>query len=148
MNQRILVAVDGSNISDLALKEAIKLAQDRRARLRIVHVVNEVTLNLYVDSRSLNKFFESCRTSGQRILAKARAVASGFGVEAETNLLEIQTIGRRVADMIVDHAKSIPTDLIVMGTNRRRGLQLTLRGSVARDVARLSPIPVSLIHEH
>ena len=39
MYKHILVAVDGSDISNLALREAIKLAKDQQAVLRLVHVV-------------------------------------------------------------------------------------------------------------
>jgi len=41
MYKQILVAVDGSDASNLALKEAIKLAKDQQAALRLIHVVDE-----------------------------------------------------------------------------------------------------------
>lgn len=40
--QAILVAVDGSDTSDLALQEAIKLAREMESQMRIVHVVDFV----------------------------------------------------------------------------------------------------------
>lgn len=40
MYNRILVAVDGSDTSDLALREAIELAKDQHSALRLVHVVD------------------------------------------------------------------------------------------------------------
>ena len=40
MYKRILVAIDGSDTSDLALREAIGLAKDQNAMLRLVHVVD------------------------------------------------------------------------------------------------------------
>ena len=40
MYKRILVAIDGSDTSNLALQEAIKLAKDRHSMLRLVHVVD------------------------------------------------------------------------------------------------------------
>lgn len=40
MYKRILVAVDGSDTSLLALEEAIKLAKDQSANLRILHVMD------------------------------------------------------------------------------------------------------------
>jgi nucleotide-binding universal stress UspA family protein len=39
---RILVAVDGSAGSELALDEAIQLAQTQGAQLRLVHVMDEL----------------------------------------------------------------------------------------------------------
>ena len=40
MYKCILVAIDGSVTSDLALREAIGLAKDQNAMLRLVHVVD------------------------------------------------------------------------------------------------------------
>ncbi len=40
MYERILVPIDGSDPSDLALREAIALAKDRNARIRIFHGVD------------------------------------------------------------------------------------------------------------
>ena len=40
MYNRILVAIDGSNTSDLALREAMRLAKDQHAMLRLVHIVD------------------------------------------------------------------------------------------------------------
>ena len=41
MYKKILVAIDGSHTSSLALQEAIKLAQEQSARLRLVHVIDK-----------------------------------------------------------------------------------------------------------
>ncbi len=40
MYKRILVAIDGSDTSNLALQEAIKLAKDQNSILRLFHVVD------------------------------------------------------------------------------------------------------------
>ncbi len=40
MYERILIAVDGSNTSELAVGEAVKLATGHPSQLRIVHVVD------------------------------------------------------------------------------------------------------------
>ena len=40
MYKCILVAIDGSVTSDLALREALKLAKNQNAMLRLVHVVD------------------------------------------------------------------------------------------------------------
>lgn len=44
MYKQILVPVDGSDTSNLALKEAIKLAKEQQAALRLIHVVDETTI--------------------------------------------------------------------------------------------------------
>ncbi len=47
MYKRILVPVDGSAVSALGLLEAVRFAKDQRARLRIVHIVDESVLIQY-----------------------------------------------------------------------------------------------------
>lgn len=144
MYKHILVAVDGSDTSKLALQEAITLVKEWQAQLRIVHVVEEVTLNIdamYV----LDAYQEAMRKTGEEVLKKAEAIARESGVKAETKLLEIETLGHRITDMIVEEAQNWPADLIVLGTHGRRGFNHLLMGSVAEGIVRISPKPVLLI---
>jgi nucleotide-binding universal stress UspA family protein len=46
------------------------------------------------------------------------------------------------ADSILDSAKTLPCDLIVMGTHGRRGISHTISGSVAEAVLRKAHCPV------
>lgn len=144
MYKHILVAVDGSDTSKLALREAITLVKEWQAQLRIVHVVEEVTFNIdamYV----LDAYQEAMRKTGEEVLKKAEAVARESGVKAEIKLLEIETLGHRIPDMIVEEAQNWPADLIVLGTHGRRGFNHLLMGSVAEGIVRISPKPVLLI---
>jgi nucleotide-binding universal stress UspA family protein len=47
-----------------------------------------------------------------------------------------------VANTIVEYAKTIQADLVVMGTHGRTGLAHFIIGSVAERVVRLAPCPV------
>ena len=145
MYQRILIAVDGSELSNHALREAIALAQNQHAALRIVHVVDEVTLNWEGEYVDLLEIMESFRESGQRILENAQNIAREAGMEHEAKLLEIQTFGHRISDMILEEAKDWPADLIVVGTHGRRGLHDVLLGSVSDGVAHRATVPVLLV---
>ena len=61
----------------------------------------------------------------------------------ETQLRELK--GGRVADAILQEAKSTSCDLIVIGTHGRRGFSRVLLGSDAENVLRESPVPVLLV---
>jgi len=145
MYQRILIAVDGSELSNHALREAIALAQNQHAALRIVHVVDEVTLNWEGEYVDLLEIMESFRESGQRILENAQNIAREAGMEHEAKLLEIQTFGHRISDMILEEARDWPADLIVVGTHGRRGLHAVLLGSVSDGILRRATVPVLLV---
>jgi nucleotide-binding universal stress UspA family protein len=144
MYKHILVAVDGSDTSNLALREAAALAREMQAKLRIVHVVEEVTLNIDAEF-VMGEYQEAMRKTGEEVLRKAEAAARESGIKAETKLLEIETLGHRITDMIVEEAQSWPADLIVLGTHGRRGFNHLLMGSVAEGIVRISPKPVLLI---
>ncbi|MDO9065394.1 MAG: universal stress protein [Sulfuricella sp.] len=145
MYQRILIAVDGSDLSNHALREAVALAQSQHAALRIVHVADEVTLNWEGEYADMSEILESFRESGRRVLEKAQNIAREAGMEHEAKLLEIQTFGHRISDMILEEAKDWPADLIVVGAHGRRGLHDVLLGSVSDGVARRASVPVLLV---
>ena len=145
MFKRILVAVDGSHTSELALQEAIKLAGEVRAQLRIVHVVDNVNLNLSAEFPNPSEIWDAMTKAGQAILHKAGAVANATGIAVESGLIEIDTLGHRIPEMIAADADAWPADLIVIGTHGRRGLSHLLLGSVAEGVVRVATKPVLLI---
>jgi nucleotide-binding universal stress UspA family protein len=145
MFKRILVAVDGSSMSEQALQEAIKLAKELQAQLRIVHVVDIVSFNLDAEFSNFSEISDSITKSGLEILRKAEAVARTAGILVETRLIENDTLGKRVPEMIAADAESWPADLIVICTHGRSGLSHLFLGSVAERVVRVATKPVLLI---
>ncbi len=142
MYRRILVAVDGSDISTRALEEALRLCKDQHAQVRIVHAVDLVPSvdEGYVD---FDAYEREELEKGQAILNRAVAVARGAGVEPESSLVEV--CKRRISTAIVDEAKRWEADLIVMGTHGRSGLTQLLLGSVTEGVVRSGLTPVLLV---
>ena len=145
MFKRILVAVDGSHTAELALQEAIKLAKELQAKLRIVHAVDIVNINLGAEFPNPPEISDALIKSGQRILRKAEAVASEAGIAVETRLIEIDTLNHRIPEMIAADAEAWPADLIVICTHGRKGFSHLLLGSIAEGVVRVATKPVLLI---
>lgn len=145
MFKRILVAVDGSHTADQALQEAIKLAKELRAKLRIVHAVDIVNINLGAEFPNPSELSDAITKSGQEILRKAEAVARTAGIPVETRLIEIDTFGHRIPEVIAADAEAWPADLIVICTHGRSGLSHLFLGSVAEGIVRVATKPVLLI---
>lgn len=146
MYQHIMVPVDGSEISRNALQEAIKLAQHFKARLKLVHVVEDARIfdaEGMVDYAALR---EIATKAGEQLLARAKDMAAKAGLDAETTLLE--SGGDRNENVIVAEARQWQADLIVIGTHGRSGVSRWLFGSVAEGVVRGSDAPVLLIRAH
>ncbi|MEW6326918.1 MAG: universal stress protein [Thermodesulfobacteriota bacterium] len=145
MYRQILVPVDGSSTANLALQEAIKFVRGQQATLRIIHVVDLVTLTLGQEFTQAGEIQRMLRESGEAILKEAEMATRQAGVPAETRLIELQTTGRHISSAITEEARKWPADLIVIGTHGRRGIHHLLMGSVAEGVIRTSPKPVLLI---
>jgi nucleotide-binding universal stress UspA family protein len=146
MYKHILVAVDGSDTSNLALQESIKLAKEQQAALRLVHVVDETPTYMTMDTAyALADFQKAMREAGEKVLATSAATARQAGAEVDTKFIVLQAVTQRICDAIVEEAKRWPADLIVIGTHGRHGFNHLLLGSVAEGVIRLAASPVLVI---
>jgi len=149
MFRRIMVPIDGSAPSRRGLEEAILLARDQAARLCLLHVVDESVVTrsfdgiTYMPAGYVDDLTQGLTSAGKRLLASAAAKARARRVKVDTALLE--TLGRRVADVIVAEAKKWKADVIVLGTHGRAGLSRVVLGSDAELVVRESPVPVLLV---
>ena len=149
MFRRILVPIDGSAPSRRGLEEAIMLAKDQKARIGLLHVVDESIVTrtfdgtTYMPATYIDDFMRSLTTGGKRLLARAEARVGRRRVKVDIVLRE--TLGRRVADVIVAEAKKWRADVIVLGTHGRGGLSRVVLGSDAELVVRESPVPVLLV---
>jgi len=146
MYSKILLAVDGSEISQHAMQHAIELARSLSATLRMIHVLDMSWLpigpEVAIDTGALSA---ARRDVGEKIITAARDSAQQAGFEAEAVLVETETPIQHVAELIVREASRWGADLLVLGTHGRRGFQHLMLGSVAEKVARLSSRPVLLI---
>jgi nucleotide-binding universal stress UspA family protein len=146
MYKHILAAVDGSNTSNFALQESIKLAKEQHAALRLIHVVDDTPPYMTMDTvYALADFQKALREAGQKVLATCAATARQAGVEVDTKFLALQAQPKRICDAIVEEAKRWPADIIVVGTHGRHGFNHLLLGSVAEGVIRLAASPVLVI---
>ena len=149
MFRRILVPIDGSPTSRRGIEEAIRLASDQKARICLLHVVDQLVATggldamMYVPPSYSDEFIRALREGGKKLLAGAESKVRKHGIEVEAVLLE--TVGRRVADLIIKQAKKWRADVIVLGTHGRRGLSRVLMGSDAELVLRETPVPVLLV---
>ena len=145
MYKRVLVAVDGSSTSTLALREAIKLAKEQQSIVRLVHVVDLSTTYMDVETPwPRDEIQRAYREEGRKILKKAETAARRAGIQFDSKLLEVD-YGGRITEAISDQAERWPADLIVIGTHGRRGVSHLLLGSVAEGVVRVATKPVLLI---
>lgn len=148
MYKKILVAIDDSATSRVALAEAIHIARTSNAKLYITHVVDETLLNMHghakLDMGSSDDAAVSLSAAGKLLLANALQEAEG--IDAEAILLE--AFKRGIADVIDEKAKELGVDLIIIGRHGRRGLATLILGSVAEQLAKIADASVLLVRKH
>jgi nucleotide-binding universal stress UspA family protein len=145
--KRILVPVDGSPTAAKGMKEAIKLVRQGHGKLLLLHVVEEYSAFVAPEvGMNIGPILDSLRKAGKRTLARIARSAERARVQPRTVLAE--NFGGRVAETIVEQARRLRADLIVMGTHGRRGVNRVLLGSDADLVVRYSPVPVLLVPAH
>ena len=144
MYERLLVPVDGSKTSIQGLEEAIKLARQLNASIRLIHVLDDVTLEPEgAPSLTVARDSGARRAAANAILSDGTARVARSGVEVDSVLVE--ATGSPTGKYIVDYAKECRADLIACGTHGRRGLRRLVMGSDAEYVVRHAPAPVLLV---
>lgn len=142
---QILVAFDGSPTSEKALDEAIRLARLTGARLRLLHVVDELSyVNGFETAMNYaNEIVPLMQAAGEKLLALGRKKAADKGVDADSVLI----VGGpgRIYEQVAEQARSVKADLIVVGSHGRRGIGRVLMGSDAEQIVRTAPVPVLVV---
>jgi nucleotide-binding universal stress UspA family protein len=138
MNPRsIVVAVDGSATAHRALMAASQLAGQFGSALHMVHVV-DVMPALTPEALPSAEVYRQLKIDGQRVLDAAMAELP----QPAPGLRQTHLHLGRADHRIVQTAKDLKADLIVLGTHGRTGLARVLLGSVAEHVTRHAPCDV------
>lgn len=145
MYRRILVPVDGSDASNLALKEALKLADDHHSVLRLVHVVDPTSVHALLEGPYVVGYQKLLDAAGQKVIDDCSAIVRGAGIKFDAASIAIAKRGQRIYDVIDEEAGRWQADVIVVGTHGRRGIRHLLLGSVAEGLTRVATKPVLLV---
>lgn len=138
----IVVGIDFSELSDSALDHAIELAGQRpESELHVLHVDDHL--------RTSGSGVEGVEAQLARIerhaQARVEALARQAGKRSSLRRLYSHYRVGSAADQIVQLAADLDADVVVVGTNGRRGVQRLLIGSVAERVVRLARCPVWVV---
>ncbi len=135
--ERFLVATDGSESSEGAVREALRLAQKCGARVYVLSVVAGGVEHETLGEQLLDKEMDSARARLDAI--KARAIAAG--VECESQVVQ----GTKRYEQIIGEADRWHADLIFMGGRSERGVTRFLAGNPTRDVVQRAHCAVLVV---
>ena len=140
--KRILVPIDFSECSKKALRYAVALAKEHEAAITLLYAVpTHYAVGEYggINYAALEG---DMRASGDKQLS-ALVVDEVRGEVAADRLVRT---GSAPAE-IIEVARSLPADLIVISTHGRTGLKHMFLGSVTEYVVRHAPCPVLVVRE-
>ena len=144
MFQRILIPTDGSDITAKAIDTAVKLAKFHNARLFAISVKEPFPYSAVSEMQPTppQEFFDAQERIAQERLGQVLALARAHGLEVEAHSVE----ALHPWEAIIEHARRIDADLLVMATHGRRGLQALLLGSETQKVLTHCAFPVLVVH--
>jgi len=141
MYKKILVPLDGSELAKKALDHAEKLAKIFESEIFLFQVVPfmpiygspELVTPLVIDERQKEAVEKYLSNLADELKEK------GLKVNA------VVKTGQQVAVEIIDFAKEIGADLIIMSTHGRSGITRWVLGSVALKVLTRAETPILLL---
>jgi nucleotide-binding universal stress UspA family protein len=143
MFKRILVPTDGSDITAKAVDAGIKLAQSVGAQLYTISVKEPFPYSAISEMQPVppQDFFDAQdRIANKRVHAVVEmAHAAGMTCQAHT----VEAL--HPWEAIIDHARHMECDLLVMASHGRRGVSALLLGSETQKVLTHSAIPVLVV---
>jgi nucleotide-binding universal stress UspA family protein len=149
--KKILIALDYDPPAESIAEKGYELAQSMNAEVILLHVISEA---FYYSTQNYSPIMgfegfnnlDMVQLTNMEILKKA---AQDYLDISKKHLGDnnIQTVVREgdFAESIVDAAKQLEADIIVMGSHGRHGLDKMLLGSVAEQVLHKTDIPLFII---
>ncbi|WP_123533366.1 universal stress protein [Halosimplex salinum] len=141
MPENVLVAFDGSPLSQRALTYAIENFSD--ATITTIYVIDPIDSVVDVEAGGLpvaEDWYDNARERATIIHTTATDLAGEYDIELNT----VTEVGRP-ARAILEYADDHGIDQIVAGSHGRSGIERTLLGSVAETVTRRARIPVTIV---
>lgn len=145
LHMKILLAIDHSNFSKMAMQTVAKQFQPRGTQVRLLHVVEPISAYISVDIiphfvPHIAKVEQERRKEAKILVERAarHLRKAGFKTSEIVEEGDPKTV-------IIDHAASWHADLIVLGSHGWKGLGRFLMGSVSEAVTRHAGCSVEIV---
>ena len=148
MFKKILIPVDGSDLSTKAATTGINLAKELGAHVVFLHAMApfiapyaaDVAL---VDDKTQMMFEKSIVDASAQILVDAKKIAEASGVPCDS----VSAVNSRPEVLIEENVKALGCDLVVIATHGRGALGRLLMGSVTTSLLSILTVPVLIYRD-
>jgi len=137
--KKILVAHDGSKLSDKALKKGVEIAVRFDSNLTVLTVIPDLYLTELSDL-DRKRIMDALTEETMIAMEKIRSTLAGKSVEAKTI-----TRQGMPAEKILETAKKMKVDLVIVGSHGRHGAKKFLLGSISSKVVEYATCPVLVV---
>ena len=141
----VLIPIDFSETSMLAVRHAAFLAQYQKSTLYVLHVINVNfgSIELFVPVIDFNTQHKLEEKAWERLKDLTQEISNEFQIEVVPELRN-----GSASKHIVEFGKQVQADLIVMGTHGYSPFEELLIGSTALKVFIKAPCPVIAMRQH
>ncbi|HEX2950003.1 MAG TPA: universal stress protein [Armatimonadota bacterium] len=152
MYKKIVVPLDGSELSKVALPHACEIARAFGASVTLLSVIEPIVRAYFwatdpyglLAAESAAEYEEHREHNvAEAFLNQIKEEMSSKGIEIKTEVLDGDP-GSEICDYVVEHK----ADMIIMSTHGRSGVKRWVYGSVAEKVLHGADVPVLLVRSH
>jgi hypothetical protein len=135
--EKLLLATDGSQFSEGAIREAIRLAKQCSSKLTAITVIETNAEYETIAPQLLERSEKAAREH----LEAVKALAKNEGIDCATSILE----GEESFNFIAEEAAKTKASMIIMGRRGRTGLKRLTMGSTTARVIGHAPCSVLVV---
>lgn len=145
MFKHILLPVDGSQTSLMAVEKAKGLAQAFGSAVTLIYVFDPYAFSGVGTDFAYGQaqYLGAATAEANGALGAATESLQAAGITVSASIVENHAIYRG----ILETANSVGADLIVMGSHGRRGLEKLVLGSVAAQVLAHAHLPILIVRD-
>jgi nucleotide-binding universal stress UspA family protein len=136
--EKILIATDGSERNRAAVEEGLQIGRVCGSTVYATYVMDLGSIESASPDVMVRDTWTVIQKEAEHALERVRSAAEGV-------YLETTTLEGKPAVEIVRFAQENGIDLIVIGTQGKRGFERLLLGSVAETVVRTAPCKVLVV---
>jgi nucleotide-binding universal stress UspA family protein len=148
MYKKIIVPIDGSYTSSLALDEAIKLGKSLNSIIDVVHVahtLDNLELPDNIDRSASANAYAAWVNAGKSVLDYAKNQLNAAHLQGNMMLIENLSKREDIGFAILETAHKLQAELIIIGAHGLSGIKEHTLGRVAQQLINQGDVPVWLI---
>jgi len=140
MFHKLLVAIDGSEISMNVLEQAIDMARGWKAELHAVYIIETGLISSVPMDNTWEVIYSLLEQEGGKVLDIAEKKAQDAGIQIRKHL-----ISGHAGNEIINLAEAQGADLIIVGSRGKSQIDRLLIGSVSSHVVKYSNVTTMVV---